>query len=122
MKLGAARLGSITYFFWKGKFTCVEIMIYGPDNYNAVKEVCFERFGKISDVRSKEEKEQETLTHEMLMWDGDIGLVVLMYFTGVAGDNRGVLKIFSKSMGKQFASDMNDAKLKKAKEGAAKGF
>jgi hypothetical protein len=53
LEIGSAKLHSVLYVFWQGKFMEARIVIpkyYGPDktemaNFNAVKEICYDRFG-----------------------------------------------------------------------------
>jgi hypothetical protein len=53
LEIGSARLHSVLYVFWQGKFTEARVVIpkyYGPDrdemaNFEAIKEICYDRFG-----------------------------------------------------------------------------
>ncbi len=70
LEIGSAKVHSILYLFWQGKFMEARVVIpkhYGPEkteiaNFNAVKEICYERFG----VRGK-----PIFGKEQYSWQGE---------------------------------------------------
>ncbi len=76
LEIGGAKLHNILYVFWQDKFVEARVVIpkhYGPDkdemaNFNAVKEVCCERFG----VRGK-----PIFGKEQYSWHGDTSWIWL---------------------------------------------
>ena len=47
LKMGEAQLDKIEYGFWKGKFAEVQITATGPENFNYLKKVLFEKYGTV---------------------------------------------------------------------------
>jgi len=47
LKMGEAQLDKIEYGFWKGKFAEVQITATGPESFNYLKKVLFEKYGTV---------------------------------------------------------------------------
>ena len=70
LEIGSAKLHNILYVFWQDRFMEARVVIpkhYGPDrdemaNFNAVKEICCERFG---------DRGKPLLGKEEYSWRGD---------------------------------------------------
>ena len=88
--IGGARLTSITYLFWDGKLTSVEIHTQGNQDYNALKAATFDKFGKGINDGSLEE--------ERFYWKGEASSIVLTYNEA---SEKGVLRIGSRKMEEQ---------------------
>jgi len=69
LKIGGAILQSINYNFYKGKFYKIIISTQSSDNFEALKEVLFKKFGPV-------EKNQE---EGMWIWFGNITRAYLWY-------------------------------------------
>ncbi|MGZ3523324.1 MAG: hypothetical protein ACXU9L_00880 [Thermodesulfobacteriota bacterium] len=67
LKMGAAQLDQIEYVFWRRKFAEVRISTSGPENFNGLKQVLFERYGTV-------DKSQGAYS-----WDGSVTRITLRY-------------------------------------------
>lgn len=104
MEIGAAKIETIAYCFWRGKFFAVIIKTL-PGNGSALKYACFEKYGEGARMSSYSEEFQ---------WDGE---KAFMRFV-IRHRGEGTLLIQSNEVGKQ----KEEYEKEKAKEGAKKGF
>jgi len=88
LAMGKAKLENIFYSFWMGSFESVWIDIEGKENFGAVKEELFERFGKsfefnerIRNLDKMEGREQSATRHdgELYTWWGKNADILLIY-------------------------------------------
>lgn len=106
MTLGGAQLFSVTYFFWQDKFFTAEVETKGEENYAALKDAAFAKFGPgIQTNRFTKD----------YIWKPSVTLKMLN-FNEI--NKKGILWMGSKEIIDQQRAD----KAKKAKEGAASGF
>ncbi|MGA2468355.1 MAG: hypothetical protein ABSH06_28935 [Thermodesulfobacteriota bacterium] len=68
LKMGEALLDKIEYGFWKGKFAEVQITAIGPENFDHLKKVLFEKYGTV-----------DKPVQGAYFWDGSITQMVLRY-------------------------------------------
>jgi hypothetical protein len=68
LKMGEARLDKIEYAFWKGKFAEVQITAVGPDNFNHLKKVLFEKYGTV-----------DKPVQGLYPWNGSVTRIALRY-------------------------------------------
>jgi len=74
LKIGKAKLDYIQYEFRKGRFYLVEIGFQGIRNFNQVKEIMFETYGKGQSMLEKKEK----LT-ESYFWEGEKTDIIMIF-------------------------------------------
>ncbi len=88
-KLGNGRLLPIQYGFWRGKFYIGMVTTESPNDWNALKEVVFQKYGEgAKPFRNKED----------YLWTGKIALVALRYDEIT---KEGIFYIKSESISKQ---------------------
>lgn len=105
-EIGAAKVKSISYGFWNGKLSTVNILVDGEMDFNHLKNACFEKFG---------DGHKANQFMENYIWAGNKTRMGLKYET-VA--RKGSLFICSTDMVKKM--QLQDQY--KAREGAKKGF
>lgn len=109
LKLGGAKLDSILYCFWQGRFCNVLISFTGSTNFYGIKDACEIKFGKF-----------HFLAKHWYGWGGGEGenstSIIALDFSEIS--NQGTLLIQSKSI----REEQNRYDYQKAKEGAEKGF
>ena len=67
MKMGDSEVEKIEYGSWKGKFSDVQIMAKGPENFDKLKKVFFERYGTAQP------------TQGVYVWNGPVTRISLRY-------------------------------------------
>jgi len=107
MRIGGARLVSITYLFWDGKLSGVEIRTAGNQDFDALKAAAFEKFGKgINDGSAEEER---------FYWKGEVSSIVL---SRKGSSEQGSLKISSTKL----EEPLKAFQAEQARNGAATDF
>lgn len=104
--LGGVMLFSLTYDYWDGKFSGVFMLFRDADRFEKIKDICFERYGKVK-MRAR--------YPEAYAWEGKMAVVYLEYDSI---KNRGSMSIGSVI----FLQEKIAYDKAKAKEGADKGF
>lgn len=104
MIIGGAKLSSIGYFFCDGKFHSVGVAVSGYNNWEALKDACFTRYG-----------EGRRITDDSFKWIGTKSFINLRYDVG---SEMGFLYITSVEIEKQ----KYNYEQQKAREGAQRGF
>jgi len=104
MVIGAAKLSSIGYFFWEGKLHSVAVSVSGYNNWVALKDACFAKYG-----------EGIRITDDKFMWIGTKSGINLKYNVG---SEMGYLYMTSIEIDTQ----KHNYEQQKAHEGAQKGF
>jgi hypothetical protein len=105
-ELGAAKLNSISYAFWNGKFCIATVLTTREVDYDNLKNVCFEKFGK---------GVQNNQFMENYIWFGDKARMSLKYNEI---SKIGNLTIFSTDITNRIISQQD----RKNNEGATNGF
>jgi len=106
LTIGAASLERIEYAFWKDKFCGVKVLTKGYSNWEGLRDVMFEKFGK-GNLTTKGQEEY--------FWRGEKTNMVLQYDRTTT---IGILFVVSKTMGIEIDKDRKQ----KIKEGVKKGF
>ena len=68
LKMGEAQLDKMEYGFFRGKFTEVQIIATGPENFNHLKKFLFEKYGTV-----------EKSTQGLYSWNGPVTRIALRY-------------------------------------------
>jgi hypothetical protein len=68
LKMGEAQLDKIEYGFFRGKFAEVQITAVGPDNFNHLKKVLFEKYGTV-----------DKPVQGLYPWNGGVTRIALRY-------------------------------------------
>ena len=68
LKMGEAQLDKIEYGFFRGKFAEVQITAVGPDNFNHLKKVLFEKYGTV-----------DKPVQGLYPWNGSVTRIALRY-------------------------------------------
>ena len=68
LKMGEAQLDKIEYAFWKGKFSEVQIIAAGFENFNQLKKFLFEKYGTV-----------DKSTQGLYSWNGPVTRIALRY-------------------------------------------
>jgi hypothetical protein len=68
LKMGEAQLDKIEYGFWKVKFAEVQITATGPENFEHLKKVLFEKYGTV-----------DKPVQGVYSWDGSVTQMALRY-------------------------------------------
>lgn len=104
--LGGVMLSSLIYDYWDGKFSGVFMLFRDADRFEKIKDICFERYGKVK-MRARYPEEYA--------WEGKTAVVFLEY--------NSIKKSGSMSIGSvRFLQEKIAYDKAKAKEGAEKGF
>ncbi len=107
LTFGNARVENIFYSFWMGSFESVSIDFRGTENFKALKNELFERFGKVLESAELLEKEKKTLIEsspiqrgeeEFYFWDGK---QMEMWLSYSKESQRGNLSINSKKINEE---------------------
>jgi len=107
LQIGDAKIESIEYGFWRGKFTIVWITINGEVNWSGLKEATFAKFGPGF---------QSNVYIERYKWTSGSITNIMLEYDKISDVGR--LGMSSKEIGKQ----QEDYSKQKAKEGAETGF
>jgi len=110
LMLGSARLEYLDYGFWNGNFMNVLMQAKGANNWEALKEVCKEKFGEWS---------QPNMFKEEYMWEKAKINVYLRYDTY---EEETTFSLFSKEIFGLYSKDKETKAKEKAKKGAEEGF
>lgn len=89
LQMGSARFQSIVYVFWRERLEGVLLTVKGSDNWDTLRQACFERFGK---------GKKPNRYIEEYIWDGDTSKISLRY-SHILG--KGKLYIFSTKVSNQ---------------------
>ncbi len=124
LTFGKARLENIFYSFWMGDFESVWIDFKGEENFEALKQELFERFGKVlesGELLKKTEKEapieRSTMRQggeEFYFWDGK---QMEMWLSYSKNRQKGTLSINSKKI----SEERRDYEKRKEKEERSRG-
>ena len=68
LKMGEAQLDKIEYGFFRGKFAEVQITATGPENFNHLKKVLFEKYGTV-----------DKPVQGLYPWNGSVTRIALRY-------------------------------------------
>ena len=68
LKMGEAQFDKIEYGFWKGTFSDVQITATGPENFNHLKKVLFEKYGAV-----------DKPVQGLYPWNGSVTRIALRY-------------------------------------------
>lgn len=98
LKMGKAKVDSIYYGFWKGKFCCVWISFRGVPNFEAMRDVCFTEYGP-GNVQRKPDQGGDIVT---VSWRGKTANVTL----DQRGASPGTLVIQSASLWEQRTAEI----------------
>jgi hypothetical protein len=108
LTFGKAKLENIFYSFWMGSFESVWMDFKGEENFQALKQEVFERFGKVlesGELLKKTEKEalmeRSTMRYgeeEFYFWDGE---QMEMWLSYSKRRHKGTLSINSKKINEE---------------------
>jgi len=112
LTFGRAKLENIFYSFWMGDFESVWMDFKGEENFQALKQEVFERFGKVlesGELLKKTEKEalmeRSTMRYgeeEFYFWDGK---QMEMWLSYSKSRHKGTLSINSKKINEERRAD-----------------
>ena len=74
LTLGSAKLQTITYEFWNGKFAGVVIKVKGPEDYGKLREYCFKQYGP-----GKRSQVYASMDVQDFVWNGYLTKMYLRY-------------------------------------------
>ncbi len=74
LTLGSAKLQTITYEFWNGKFAGVVIKVKGPEDYRKLREYCFNQYGP-----GKRSQVYASMDVQDFVWNGYLTKMYLRY-------------------------------------------